>query len=93
MLHLYVAASSWLVARRAAIVDRGEEFRTREEGQTTAEYALVILAASLIAFAALAVAALAYSIWLQTPRGSVWDEIAITAGLLSVSFALRATVD
>ena len=48
---------------------------------------------SLIAFAALAVAALAYSIWLQTPRGSVWAEIAVTAGLLSVSFALRATAD
>ena len=54
MLHLYVAASSWLVARRAAIVDRGEEFRTREEGQTTAEYALVILAAAAVAIVLIA---------------------------------------
>jgi Flp pilus assembly pilin Flp len=54
MLHLYVAGSSWLVARRDAIVDRGAGFDAQEEGQTTAEYALVILAAAAVAIVLIA---------------------------------------
>ena len=83
----FVSAQPWAAEASAAA------FAALALALTAGRVRLAVWKGSLIAFAALAVAALAYSIWLQTPRGYVWDEIAVTAGLLSVSFALRATAD
>ncbi len=57
MLNLYVLTASWLRPRMerwiSALGARGRLTR-REEGQTTAEYALVILAAAAVAIVLIA---------------------------------------
>jgi Flp pilus assembly pilin Flp len=57
MLNLYVLTASWLRPRMerwiSAFAARGRLMR-REEGQTTAEYALVILAAAAVAIVLIA---------------------------------------
>ncbi len=56
MLHLYLRLMSWLGTRWGALT-RGSgalAMLRREEGQTTAEYALVILAAAAVAIVLIA---------------------------------------
>jgi Flp pilus assembly pilin Flp len=50
MLWLYVELTSWLRLRRAQLIGA----LTREEGQASAEYALVILAAAAVALVLIA---------------------------------------
>src|SRR6266568_4686686 len=84
----FVSALPWAV--EASVV----AFAALALALTAGRVRFAVCIGSVIAFAALAVAALAYSIWLKlTARGSVWDEIAVTAALLSAAFGLRATVD
>ena len=60
MVRLYVRTISWIEAQRRAISSRPEgsgpfpRLSLREEGQTTAEYALVILAAAAVALVLIA---------------------------------------
>ncbi len=55
MLNLYVRAQTFAIARMVPTVSRLlGRVRTRQEGQTTAEYALVILAAAAVAIVLIA---------------------------------------
>ncbi len=57
MLHLYVRTRSWLGPKVGSLVRDRPTARLslrREEGQTTAEYALVILAAAAVAIVLIA---------------------------------------
>ena len=54
MLHLYVWMSGILRERAASMAASVRRAATREEGQTTAEYALVILAAAAVAIVLIA---------------------------------------
>jgi hypothetical protein len=83
----FVSAKPWAAEASAAA------FAALALALTAGRVRVAVWKGSVIACATLAVATLAYSIWLRTPRGFVWYEIAITAALLSVSFALRATAD
>lgn len=58
MLSLYVRGRTWLAVRPAVLIDRLRSALARagrkEDGQTTAEYALVILAAAAVALVLIA---------------------------------------
>lgn len=59
MLSLYVRGRTWLAVRPAVLVDRLRgsalvQAGRKEDGQTTAEYALVILAAAAVALVLIA---------------------------------------
>lgn len=59
MLSLYVRGRTWLAVRPADLVDRLRasalvQAGRKEDGQTTAEYALVILAAAAVALVLIA---------------------------------------
>ena len=57
MLQLYVRTRSWWAPKAGSLVRRWPTARfslRREEGQTTAEYALVILAAAAVAIVLIA---------------------------------------
>ncbi len=58
MLSLYVRGRTWFAGRPAVLIDRLRsalaQAGRKEDGQTTAEYALVILAAAAVALVLIA---------------------------------------